>query len=161
VDPDGDVPRYSIHPMVPAAGAPAGEEESLPFQVDPLSGEVSLSAKLDREQKDKYSMVINQKIINYSLNYITRFIFHYRTLSLIITIDRHLLYLIPHFFISSPQIITAEDDEGLRGSVTLDVIIADVNDEAPVFRDLPYSFRVDEGKEGALLGVVKVRQKYK
>ena len=85
---------------------------------------------------------------------------NYRSLSLIITIDRHLLYLIPHFFISSPQIITAEDDEGLRGSVTLDVIIADVNDEAPVFRDLPYSFRVDEGKEGALLGVVKVRQKY-
>ena len=46
-------------------------------------------------------------------------------------------------------------DEGMKASTaTLNIIVTDVNDQNPAFKNLPYSFRVKEGEVGAYVGRV-------
>ena len=44
-------------------------------------------------------------------------------------------------------------DEGMKASTaTVNIIVTDVNDQNPAFKNLPYSFRVKEGEVGAFVG---------
>ena len=44
-------------------------------------------------------------------------------------------------------------DEGMKSSTaTVNIIVTDVNDQNPAFKNLPYSFRVKEGEVGAFVG---------
>ena len=46
-------------------------------------------------------------------------------------------------------------DEGMKSSTaTVNIIVTDVNDQNPAFKNLPYSFRVKEGEVGAFVGRV-------
>ena len=50
------------------------------------------------------------------------------------------------------QMISAKD-EGMKASTaTVNIIVTDVNDQNPAFKNLPYSFRVKEGEVGAFVG---------
>ena len=52
----------------------------------------------------------------------------------------------------SLQMISAKD-EGMKASTaTVNIIVTDVNDQNPAFKNLPYSFRVKEGEVGAFVG---------
>ena len=63
------------------------------------------------------------------------------------------------FTITLPQIVKAEDPDGLSNSATVTINVADINDKNPEFVNLPYSFRVNEGLKDAPVGFVKVRSR--
>ncbi|XP_068204162.1 cadherin-99C-like [Palaemon carinicauda] len=51
-------------------------------------------------------------------------------------------------------VVKAEDPEGLSNTATISIKVEDVNDQTPEFLGLPYSFRVNEGRENAPVGNV-------
>lgn len=55
------------------------------------------------------------------------------------------------------KVVKAEDPEGLHNTATVSITVGDINDKNPEFLGLPYSFRVNEGQEDAVVGTVKVR----
>jgi protocadherin-15 len=55
------------------------------------------------------------------------------------------------------QTIRAEDNGGKFSTATLNVEVADANDQAPEFVDHPYSFKVKEGLAGITVGTVKAK----
>ncbi|XP_066951958.1 cadherin-99C isoform X2 [Macrobrachium rosenbergii] len=52
-------------------------------------------------------------------------------------------------------VVKAEDPEGLANTATVSITVGDINDQSPEFLGLPYSFRVNEGQENAVVGTVK------
>ncbi|KAK4317592.1 hypothetical protein Pmani_011328 [Petrolisthes manimaculis] len=52
-------------------------------------------------------------------------------------------------------VVKAEDPEGQFNTATVSVIVQDINDKNPDFIGLPYSFRVNEGQEDAVVGTVE------
>ena len=51
-------------------------------------------------------------------------------------------------------------DEGMKTSTaSLNIIVTDVNDQNPAFKNLPYSFRVKEGEVGAFVGRVSAEDR--
>ena len=50
----------------------------------------------------------------------------------------------------------AEDEDGQWNDVSVRILVSDINDVEPEFTHLPYSFRVDEGKQDVALGEIKV-----
>lgn len=52
-------------------------------------------------------------------------------------------------------VLKAEDPEGLYNTATVSITVGDINDKNPEFLGLPYSFRVNEGQEDAVVGTVK------
>ena len=55
------------------------------------------------------------------------------------------------------QTIRAEDNGGKFSTATLNVEVADANDQAPQFVNLPYSFKVKEGLAGITVGTIKAK----
>ncbi|XP_069188061.1 cadherin-99C isoform X1 [Procambarus clarkii] len=53
------------------------------------------------------------------------------------------------------MVIKAEDPEGVFNTATVSISVGDINDKNPEFIGLPYSFRVDEGQQDAVVGSVK------
>ncbi|KAK7080227.1 hypothetical protein SK128_015764 [Halocaridina rubra] len=52
-------------------------------------------------------------------------------------------------------VVKAEDPEGMSNTATVSISVADINDKNPEFTGLPYSFRVNEGKDSAEVGIVQ------
>ncbi|XP_042232357.1 cadherin-99C-like [Homarus americanus] len=52
-------------------------------------------------------------------------------------------------------VVKAADPEGLSSTATVSITVGDINDKNPEFIGLPYSFRVNEGQEDAVVGIVK------
>ena len=50
--------------------------------------------------------------------------------------------------------VTAADAGGKSSNTTVNILITDINDQSPVFKNLPYSFRVNEGEVGSFVGRV-------
>lgn len=67
-----------------------------------------------------------------------------------------IMVLKPFLIAFTLQVVKAEDPEGLFNTATVSVVIQDINDKNPDFIGLPYSFRVNEGEEDAVVGTVEV-----
>ena len=52
------------------------------------------------------------------------------------------------------QVVSAQDEGAKSSNTTVNIRVTDVNDQDPVFKNLPYSFRVEEGEVGAFVGRV-------
>ena len=48
----------------------------------------------------------------------------------------------------NPQVVTARDEGGKAATARVEITVLDVNDHAPAFTGLPYTFRVPEGEVG-------------
>ena len=46
------------------------------------------------------------------------------------------------------QVVTARDEGGKAATARVEITVLDVNDHAPAFTGLPYTFRVPEGEVG-------------
>lgn len=111
------------------------------FAIGDKSGIITVIRKLDREDLTRYQLVSLSTVVKVTLqeksNRGVSWLFYTST-------DYRLF----------PQLIKAEDSDGLFSTATVNIKVTDINDKNPEFVDLPYEFTVKEGEARKLIGRV-------